>query len=66
MKSWQKILLGIVIGGALGYAYYYFIGCPTGACPITRNPFTSVAYGGIIGLILTFGKSTNKGKNSSD
>jgi len=41
-----------VIGGALaGYGYYYFIGCNSGACPITSNPYISTLYGAVIGLI---------------
>jgi len=60
MKSQYKILLGVVIGGILGFAYYHFIGCTSGACPITSNPYISVAYGGIIGLVLAMGKGNKK------
>ena len=43
-----------VLGGAvLGYAYYYFIGCTGGTCPITSNPYISTVYGAIAGLILS-------------
>jgi len=43
-----------VIGGAvLGYAYYYFIGCNSGSCPITSNPYISTFYGGLMGLIIS-------------
>jgi hypothetical protein len=47
-----KIVLGTVIGGLCGYLYYKFVGCPTGTCPITRNPWTSTIYGIILGLLL--------------
>lgn len=53
MKRIYKIMIGIGLGGVLGFAYYYFIGCQTGACPITSNLYVSVAYGGTIGLLLT-------------
>lgn len=46
-----KKILPIVIGGALGYAYYYFVGCRTGSCPISGNPYISTVYGAVIGLI---------------
>ncbi len=45
-------LLGIVIGGALGYANYRFIGCKTGTCPLSANPWISTAYGMIVGGLI--------------
>lgn len=44
-------VLGIVLGAGLGFLYYKFIGCRTGACPITRNPYTSILYGAVMGLL---------------
>jgi hypothetical protein len=49
-----KIALGIILGSAAGFAYYYFIGCRTGSCPITGNPYISSAYGALLGLLLAF------------
>lgn len=43
----------IVLGGAVGYAYYKYIGCASGACPITSNPYTSVFYGVLIGALVS-------------
>lgn len=45
------MLSGLVVGAILGYTYYYYIGCTTGSCAITSNPFISTAYGGLIGLV---------------
>ncbi len=56
---WMLRLLPIVIGGLGGYAYYYFIGCTGGSCPITSNPWSSTAYGIMIGTLFVFG-STKK------
>jgi hypothetical protein len=50
-----KIAIGVVVGAALGFAYYRFIGCAGGACPITRNPYISTIYGALVGLLLTVG-----------
>jgi hypothetical protein len=50
----KKISLGIILGGALGFAYYYFIGCKSGTCGITSNPINSTLYGVILGVLWTF------------
>jgi hypothetical protein len=49
-----KIILGIVLGGALGFAWHRFVGCRTGACPITANPYISTLYGALMGLLVTW------------
>ena len=50
-KFW-KPFLGIVIGGLAGFLYYYFVGCSSGTCAITSNPYMSILYGGLLGLFL--------------
>jgi hypothetical protein len=47
-----KMIVAIVIGAALGYAYYRFVGCASGTCPITSNPFISTIYGAILGALI--------------
>ena len=49
-----KTVITAIAGAILGFAYYYFVGCKTGSCPITGNPVISTIYGGIIGLVLGF------------
>jgi hypothetical protein len=44
-------LLGVLLGALSGYAYYYFIGCASGTCAITSNPFNSALYGAVMGGI---------------
>ena len=42
------------LGGALaGLAYYRFVGCPTGSCPIAANPVISMLYMAVIGWLLS-------------
>ena len=48
-----RVLIGAAIGAGLGFLYYKFIGCATGTCPITRNPYTSVIYGMVIGILMS-------------
>ncbi len=49
----KKLLIGLGLGAVGGYALYYFIGCTTGTCPITSNPYGSVLYGMAMGTTLT-------------
>ena len=46
-----RIALGLVIGGAVGYAYHRLVGCSTGTCPLTATPFRAITYGAVMGLI---------------
>ena len=63
---WIKRLAIIGLGGGLGFAYYYFIGCTSGSCPITSNPYVSTAYGALVGAVLSVRKSSKaKGKARS-
>ncbi|MDH4263636.1 MAG: DUF6132 family protein [Spirochaetia bacterium] len=38
----------IIGGGGLGYLYYKFIGCRSGVCPLTSNPYGSILMGAVI------------------
>jgi hypothetical protein len=46
-----RTLLFVLGGAVLGFAYYRFVGCRTGACPITSSPYISTIYGALIGLL---------------
>jgi len=47
-----RLIIGIALGAAAGFAYYRFVGCSSGACPITGNPYISTIYGAVIGALL--------------
>ncbi len=49
-----RVLIGLLIGGAAGYAYYHFVGCHSGACPIWTSPFRSTAIGMVFGILIAF------------
>lgn len=49
----MKIFAGLLIGAVIGFLYYKFIGCSSGTCPITSNPFMSVIYGAVMGMLVT-------------
>jgi hypothetical protein len=46
------MVLFILGGAAAGYAYYRFIGCSSGACPLTSNPVISSLYGALMGFLI--------------
>ena len=48
-----RLIIGVVVGGLVGYGMYRFIGCSTGACPITANPWTSIIFGMVFGALLS-------------
>ena len=61
----MSIAIGIGIGGLAGFANYKFIGCATGTCPLSSNPWIATIYGMLLGgLIAPCGLVTkSKGEN---
>ncbi|MBK7105400.1 MAG: hypothetical protein IPH62_08960 [Ignavibacteriae bacterium] len=53
MNIVYKRILPVLGGAILGYAYYYFIGCNSGSCPITSNPYISTVYGAAVGFLIS-------------
>lgn len=61
MTRWIKPVLYAIVGACAGFAYYYYVGCLSGSCPLSSNPYISTAYGALVGTILSMnGKSKNK------
>jgi hypothetical protein len=40
------------LGAAAGFSYWYFVGCASGNCAITSNPWMSSIYGALVGGML--------------
>jgi hypothetical protein len=51
MPPWIVHLWPVVIGAASGFLYYRFVGCKTGVCAITSNPWISTLYGALLGYL---------------
>ena len=43
------IIMGAAVGAIVGFLYYRFIGCRSGACFIPGNPYISTIYWAAIG-----------------
>lgn len=52
-RYFWKPFLGVLLGGVAGFLYYHFVGCKSGTCPITGNPYLSIIGGSIFGLFIT-------------
>lgn len=42
----------LALGAVGGYLYYRLVGCVSGTCPISSNPWISTAYGAVMGGLL--------------
>jgi len=47
-----KFVVAVIAGGGLGFLAYRFIGCSSGSCPITANPYISTIYGAFLGALV--------------
>jgi hypothetical protein len=52
IKKYYIQLIGLAFGVAGGYLYYKFVGCQSGSCAITSNPYMSMLWGGLMGYLL--------------
>lgn len=52
LKKYWPTLIGVVAGLAGGYLYYTEIGCKSGGCPITSNPWMTTIWGGVMGYLV--------------
>lgn len=59
----KLLIAGILLGAISGFLYWYFIGCNSGSCAITSNPYNSTIYGSVMGgLILSIFKKDKSDK----
>ena len=52
--SWYfwKPFMAATTGGILGFLYYFYVGCSTGTCEITSNPYSSIFMGSLMGYFV--------------
>ena len=52
MNQFMRIAIGALVGVVIGYAIYRIVGCRTGACPLTANPYVAMIVYGLFGAIV--------------
>lgn len=56
MKRWivksKLYFIGACIGAAAGFLCWKYVGCITGTCAITSNPFRSTIYFAVFGVLI--------------
>jgi len=51
-RTFLKSAIAVLVGGLVGFLYYYFIGCSSGHCAITGSPLGSIIFGGLLGFFI--------------
>jgi hypothetical protein len=46
-------LLAVSLGAGSGFLYGRYVGCQSGACPLTRNQYVAAVYGGVLGFMFS-------------
>lgn len=67
IKKYWTYIVGALVGAIGGYAYWYYVGCSTGTCPITASPTTTTIWWAVIGALVVdiiFGRK--KGETNND
>jgi xanthosine utilization system XapX-like protein len=65
MKKYLWTVVGGLVGGAVGFVYYSFVGCRSGSCSLMSDPYISSFLGILVGATL-FLPSKSKREGSSD
>ncbi|GAP42500.1 hypothetical protein TBC1_11630 [Lentimicrobium saccharophilum] len=51
-RNIQKNIAGLILGALGGFLYYRLVGCNSGGCAITSNPYISILWGAAMGYLL--------------
>lgn len=64
-RTYRKSILASILGAVSGYLYYAFVGCSSGGCVISSNPYVSTLYGALMGLVAVGWPETKKVNTST-
>ncbi len=59
-------LFALVLGAGAGFAYYHYVGCVSGTCPISSNPWISTGYGAFLGWLIVPAKPKAASPSNTD
>ncbi|MGB6082774.1 DUF6132 family protein [Moheibacter sp.] len=62
----KLLIAGILLGAISGFLYWNFIGCNSGSCAITSNPYNSTIYGSVMGGLVFSMFKKEKGNSTSE
>ena len=48
-NNYLRVAVGAIVGVVAGYFYWKYIGCTSGTCPLTSDPYKSMGWFGLIG-----------------
>jgi hypothetical protein len=51
-KRHGRKIVGGLLGAALGYAWYRVVGCSTGTCALSANPWTATLLPAVLGVLV--------------
>ena len=52
MPIYVRTIIGGAIGALVGVGIYRFVGCKTGACPLSGNPWIAAILWGLLGAVM--------------
>ena len=64
LHGYSPLVLGVLIGAALGAALGYFGQCTSGTCPLTSTWWRGALYGAVLGVL--FGASSASRNQSTE
>jgi len=56
-QKWFRGAMGMIAGAIVGLLYWKFVGCQSGTCPLTSNPYKSVILFSFMGALMARDKS---------
>lgn len=56
MNMAMRIIIGALAGSLIGWLVYRYIGCRTGACPLTGNPYIAIILYATFGMFIAANK----------
>lgn len=58
MAAMRKALFGMCVGALIGFIVFEVRSAAGGVCPITCNPYVSVATGTVMGLLISLARAS--------